>query len=265
MSKFIKYTELRGEVMKLFTEAESEITIVSPYIKLQDEIKRALEPKMNDPEFEVHLIYGKNEHDIAKSLSKEDLDFFKRFRNLRVYYNQDLHAKFYANESKSIITSLNLHEYSLKNNIEVGVMLERTTFGIFGDNSQDTDAFEYFNDIFDMSHCVFEQHVKETNYLFGLYKKTEGVEVLEDNTKEMYKTSPQTKVSTQKMGFCIRTGVKIPFNPKQPFSAEVFKSWNQYKNKDFKEKYCHFSGEVSNGQTTFSKPILAKNWKKAMG
>ena len=32
---------------------------------------------------------------------------------------------------------------------------------------------------------------------------------------------------------------------------------------EFKEKYCHFSGEESNGQTTFSRPILKKNWTKA--
>ena len=264
MSKFIKHTELRGEVMRMFKEAEEMITIVSPFIKLQDEIKRALEPKMKDPEFEIQLMYGKNERDIAKSLSKEDLDFLKGFKNLRVYYNHDLHAKFYANETSSIITSLNLHEYSLKNNIEVGILLERNPLGFFGDNSMDTDAFEYFNDIFDSSHCVFEQHVKETKYMFGLYTKVEGVEILEDNTKKMYQTSTQTKASTQKMGYCIRTGVKIQFNPKQPFSADAFKSWNQYKNKDFKEKFCHFSGESSFGQTTFAKPILAKNWKIAM-
>ena len=32
---------------------------------------------------------------------------------------------------------------------------------------------------------------------------------------------------------------------------------------DYLEKYCHFSGEPSNGETSFNKPILKKNWKKA--
>jgi hypothetical protein len=36
------------------------------------------------------------------------------------------------------------------------------------------------------------------------------------------------------------------------------------KNKDFKEKYCHFSGEFSNGQTSFARPILAKYYKKSI-
>ena len=34
-------------------------------------------------------------------------------------------------------------------------------------------------------------------------------------------------------------------------------------NKDLPEKFCHFSGEPSNGETSFNKPILHKNWKKA--
>jgi hypothetical protein len=61
----------------------------------------------------------------------------------------------------------------------------------------------------------------------------------------------------------ILTGTPIPFNIEKPLSAEAYKSWVIYENPDFPEKYCHFSGEPSNGETTYSKPILSKNWKKA--
>jgi len=44
---------------------------------------------------------------------------------------------------------------------------------------------------------------------------------------------------------------------------EAFDSWLKYKNKDFAEKFCHFSGEKSNGETTMAKPIMSKNWKNA--
>ncbi|WP_162426109.1 phospholipase D-like domain-containing protein [Pontibacter pudoricolor] len=64
-------------------------------------------------------------------------------------------------------------------------------------------------------------------------------------------------------GYCIRTGVKIPFNPKSPFSYEAYKSWVRWSDEDFKEKYCHYSGEPSKGETSMRKPILHKNWKKA--
>lgn len=45
MSKFIPHTRLRKEVLDLFLEAQNEITIVSPYIKLSSELKKILEEK----------------------------------------------------------------------------------------------------------------------------------------------------------------------------------------------------------------------------
>ena len=266
MSRFIKHTELAKEIKKLFEEAEDGITIVSPYIKLHPDIKKILHSKKNEEDFFIQIMYGKNQNDISKSLSKEDLEFFKEFKNVCIHYQENLHAKYYANESKSIITSINLHEYSLNHNIEVGILLERNNFPFVGDNSMDEEVFEYFGDVFDASQIVFEKQIKEKKVFFGLFSQSDGTEILEDNSKKMYSkfVSPNTVKSSQKIGFCIRTGEKIPFNAKQPFSENVFKIWSQYKNKDYKEKYCHFSGEKSNGATSFAKPILAKNWKQAI-
>ena len=81
--------------------------------------------------------------------------------------------------------------------------------------------------------------------------------------KSSAKNAPSQKKKQQESGYCIRTGESIPFNIKSPFNKKSLASWNRYKNPEFKEKYCHFSGEKSNGQTTFSRPILKKNWAKA--
>lgn len=54
------------------------------------------------------------------------------------------------------------------------------------------------------------------------------------------------------MGFCIRTGVQILFNKKQPMSDAAFQSWKKFSNNEYPEKYCHFSGDQTNGETTFS-------------
>ncbi len=71
------------------------------------------------------------------------------------------------------------------------------------------------------------------------------------------------KTNETNTGFCIRTGVSIPFNVEKPMSYEAFKSWSKYSDPEYSEKYCHFSGEPSNGETCVSRPILKKNWKKA--
>jgi len=72
------------------------------------------------------------------------------------------------------------------------------------------------------------------------------------------------KISVQDAsGFCIRTGTPIPFNIEKPLCKEAYKKWNEYGNPEHPEKFCHFSGEVSNGETSVKQPIMKKNWKKA--
>lgn len=61
---------------------------------------------------------------------------------------------------------------------------------------------------------------------------------------------------TQKTGYCIRTGVEIPYNIERPLSNEAWKSWNRFKNFDYPEKYCHKTGRPSKGRTSMKKPVL---------
>jgi hypothetical protein len=56
--------------------------------------------------------------------------------------------------------------------------------------------------------------------------------------------------------------VSIPFNIEKPLSVEAVKKWNEYGDRDYKERFCHFTGEPSNGETSVNQPVL-KNWKKA--
>lgn len=264
MSRFLDHKSLSREIIRLFEEADKAITIVSPFIKLHPDIKKVLQGKKHDPDFRIEILYGKNESNHSKSLSDEDLAFFKEFQNVGIYYQENLHAKYYANEFKSVITSLNLHEYSINNNIEVGILLERKLLGFGGDSSMDSEAFNYFDRIIEKSESIFIKEVKKKKILLGLFEKNIGTKVIEDNRKTIPHKKAAEEVIVTKMGYCIRTGKEIPFNSKSPFSTEAYKSWAIYKNEDYPEKYCHFSGEPSNGETTMAKPIMKKNWSKAL-
>jgi hypothetical protein len=79
---------------------------------------------------------------------------------------------------------------------------------------------------------------------------------------EVHKSSDLSKKNNDS-GYCIRTGVIIPFDLEKPMSKEAYQQWKQYANYTFKEKFCHFSGEPSHGETSMEKPILSKHWKKA--
>ena len=98
-------------------------------------------------------------------------------------------------------------------------------------------------------------------------KYTESV-IVEDQLSNFFLNKGKIKKSTNRRkrivkennitfkntdtGYCIRTGEEIPFDVKKPFSYKAFENWNKFKNEDYSEKYCHFSGEPSNGETSFA-------------
>lgn len=267
MAQFLDRHTLKKELLHLFEDANEFIILVSPFIKLADEMKRSLMRKANDKNFMIAIIFGKNEFDLSKSLSRDDMEFFKKFQNVEIFYNQHLHAKYYANERASIITSLNLHQYSFKNNIEIGVKFEHQMFNLGKDSKLDSEMFDYMNRIKEHSELVFEKTTREESFFFGLFKGDTKQEVHYDATKEVYGTQsykPKAafKVKQPQSGFCIRTGKPIPFNLEKPFSYEAYVSWRQYGNEEYKEKFCHYSGEKSDGTICFKKPVLKKYWSK---
>ena len=257
MAHFLDPLELKNQLYALFDEAENFIFIVSPYIKLPSELKHVLDRKLGNNQFHLTLIYGKNEDDPSKSLSEEDFVYLKKFKNLDIRYYPDLHAKYYANESSSIVTSLNLHDFSIKNNIEVGVLFQRTRFGVKKDNAQDSKAFSFFEELQEKSYSVFEQGIVEKKVFFGLFKKQIGHKVFIDNSEDFFDDIKP------KMGYCIRTGENIKFNLEMPFTEQAFNTWIKYRNFNFPEKFCHYSGEKSDGETSFAKPVLRKYYSKS--
>lgn len=285
MAKFIYGNDLNSEIGRIFSTANKYLLIISPYIKLHEHYASILLEKRNIPELRVVLVFGKNEEDKSKSLSSVDLEFFKSFSNIEIRYEKDLHAKYYANEDFAIITSLNLHKYSHENNIEVGVKTNTKGFfreltddilpSFFNQEDLEYESYNYFQDVIENSELVFKKEPIFESSLFGLNKNYIKSEIIEDKSAtflkdnndkiifvKKYETSIPSK-EIKKVGYCIRTGAEIPFNQNRPFSEAAFLSWNKYKDKEYLEKFCHFSGEKSNGETTFSKPILRKNWNKA--
>src|SRR5207244_2374447 len=94
----------------------------------------------------------------------------------------------------------------------------------------------------------------------GSEHRTISVQKVEFKKTETPKEQATEKTETKKnngkqIGYCIRTGVEIPFNVDKPMSYEAYKAWSKYSDPEYAEKYCHFSGGLSNGETSVSKPI----------
>lgn len=286
MNKFLTGKHLEDAIYNIIWETESRLLIVSPFIKLDGYFKELFDKHENNPKIHLILVFGKNEKEVRKSMSKTDFDYFKKFLNVSIIYVPNLHAKYYGNEKQGVITSINLYDYSFKNNIEFGVYSQQSILDKFTQRqSADNDAWNECMKIAENSEVVFiKRPVYETKkMIINLGKNYIKSDILFDSTDKFYGYSRSKKSENKRLndfpdelelgskpdirpereiekklenGFCIRSGKKIKFNPQQPMSKASWKIWHEYGNMDFPENYCHKTGESSGGKTTMRKPIL---------
>jgi len=201
-----------------------------------------------------------------------------------------------------LITSLNLYDYSMINNIEYGVHF---TKNILNPTDKLFDETEHFTDelIFEKSETVFVRQPQYKKKLFGLTKAYQNSTVLHDvsdnffngknyevkylkefdyeeltDVDKLYDKKPQREEKDQseqeieykqpknkfkvvekeqevKTGYCIRTGVEIPYDRERPMCYSAWQMWSKYKDYDYPENFCHGTGRKSNGKTSMSRPF----------
>lgn len=265
MAKFLHGNELNSEIGNIFENANDILVLVSPFIKLHHRYADSLKSKVDNDKLSIRIVFGKNEGDITKSLSHDDLNFFMQFPDVEIRYEKRLHAKFYANESAQILTSMNLYDYSQDQNIEAGIKTEYSILGniasklVSSDGYLDKDAWDYFKRVFEHSEVLYRNVPQYEPVLLGLSKKYTGFKTEIDRISEHFNVTKHrfdAPISKQQEGYCIRYGDKIPFNPQRPYSEKAYKSWAIYKNPNYKEKFCHRTGQPSNGMTSMANPIL---------
>lgn len=233
MSRLLNRFQIAEELPNIITQANDYLILISPYFKLNSLLLQALNTHILRKDLQLCVVYGKNEEDKRRSLCDDDLRYFKSFQNVEVRYHKRLHAKIYLNEEKCLITSMNLHDYSLNENIEVGVLTSSKKWL----DSLDKEAFNFAWYIVEKSTLEFKKETKTRKSFFGLFK-SEG--------------EPEILIEKSRTGFCIRTGVSIPHNLRHPYCTAAYNSWNVYGNYHYKEKHCHTCGAAF--QTSMAKP-----------
>lgn len=222
--KFLFSDNLNSELEKLIKNSKNKLTLISPYIQLSGKIKDALKRKLNDPNFELKILFGKNESNLLKSLTKDSLDFFKQFPNIEIRYNERLHAKFYINDFDYIITSMNLHVYSQSNNIEIGVLIRYNAKSLLEKLYKNTDEL------------IIQSFDKISEKVFDTEKEDNPIEEFESIFNESELKYKNIKGSNKKDEFITK--------------FENFSFTNQINEKP----------NISNSEKTFSTTQLAKQF-----
>lgn len=240
MAKFLNTTGVSYHLEELIKGTKDRLILISPYLQFTDRIKEHLS-NLNIQKRDIRIVYRENK------LQLEENNWLESQIGIRTSLCKNLHAKCYINENAAIITSMNLYEFSQQNNNEMGIWLTK---------ADDAD--------------LYNATLEEVQRLLTISEEIRVTvkKVTADTPPKTEKKSVEPKQSISKTsdkltGFCIRTGVPIPFDIEKPLSYEAYKKWNEYGDPDYAEKFCHFSGEPSDGETSVRQPILKKNWKKA--
>jgi hypothetical protein len=117
MAKFLTTNGNANYIEELMKEAKASLTLITPYLKLTPNFIQRLKDVDGDG-IKITLIYGKEQ------MKPSESETLFKLKNLEIYYFHNLHAKCYHNNDKLIITSMNLLEYSEKNNREMGVLFD---------------------------------------------------------------------------------------------------------------------------------------------
>jgi phosphatidylserine/phosphatidylglycerophosphate/cardiolipin synthase-like enzyme len=235
MAKFLNTTGVSYHLEELIKGTKDRLILISPYLQFTDRIKEHLS-NLNIQKRDIRIVYRENK------LQLEENNWLESQIGIRTSLCKNLHAKCYLNENEAIITSMNLYEFSQQNNNEMGIYITK---------AQDPDLYNSTLDEVQRLLTISEE-IRIT------VKK-----VTADTPPKTEPKSLNSKLTANQTGFCIRTGAPIPFSVEKPMAYEAFKSWSKFGDTEYPEKFCHFSGELSYGETTVSRPILKKNWKKA--
>lgn len=219
MAKFLTTRGAALEIENVIKTAQMWIVLISPYVNMPNTLLQYL--KVADRRnIKIVLVYGKKERqdDMMKQLGQ--------LHNIQLHYLENVHAKCFFNESKMIITSLNLFDSSEQKNIEMGILIE---------NSED--------------RAIYDTAVQEAQVIISSAKPVN----IKGGQQEY---APRT----QAMGLCIRCGTRIPLDYWQPYCLPHYKIWAKYKRPHFEENYCHMCGRE--GPTTKAQPLCHSCWEK---
>ena len=235
MAEFLTTSGTSYNIEKIILEARKKLVLVSPFLQLSKTFFERLKDASKRG-VQIKLIYGKDE------LKYNERNSLAQLENTELYFFENLHAKCYFNEKNMVITSMNMYEFSEKNNREMGVLIERKTDGDIFDKAVN----ETLSIMQSSEQIQFNDRETKKNG-DRVRKSEEDKKANPKNTKQKKKSKwlniQLSGIIEPDDGYCIRCKKSIPYNPERPYCSDCFKVWVQYENDDFEENYCHRCGK----------------------
>lgn len=214
MAEFLTTNGTSYYIENIIIEAKTKLTLVSPYLQLSKTFYERLKDATNRG-VHVTIVYGKDE------LKPNERNSLAELNNVSLFFFENLHAKCYYNETKMVITSMNMYAFSEKNNREMGVLID-----------SEIDKTLYGKAAAESLSIIQSSEQEE------LRKVVRAAAQYDTNTKTL-----KEEVKKVLRGYCIRCEVRIDYDSSKPYCTNCFMSWSKYENWSYVENVCHRCGE----------------------
>lgn len=242
MVEFLNKDKAYAEIVSIVDKASNKVVLITPYIKMPDDLFARLKYKDGKGMKTVVVCRGK---DLASEVKSK----LKQLKHLELRFDEDLHAKCFYNEDSMVITSLNLYEHSQQHNREMGILINLAE-----------------------DESVFKEALGEADFIVTNAKKDSAIKsMFGEIGKEVkslvdYQISDRTEKTniykrTAKQGFCIRCGKSIDYDVDAPHCLDCYRVWKKHKNPEYQEEYCHSCGKLTKWITK-AKPRCSACYEK---
>lgn len=169
--KLIKPSQISGEILTLFEEADKKVIIVSPYCKISKWYKLLAKLKsLIERNIEVEFYVREGESETIQEIEQFGIE---------PICIKNLHCKIYMNEKEAIVSSMNLLLSSEMNSLDIAYK---------------TTTKEEYNELLDFYNRYIRKNEKEKmnfdkNYLFEtISNKFERIRIYENENELAIKT-----------------------------------------------------------------------------
>jgi phosphatidylserine/phosphatidylglycerophosphate/cardiolipin synthase-like enzyme len=232
MAKFLTTRGTTSQLEDIINTAQKELVLISPFIRIPETLFQCVQDT-DRRNVSIKIVYGKSE------LQQEVMSQLKQLHNLSLYFNKDLHAKCFCNESSMIITSMNLYDYSELHNREMGILITA---------SDDKN--------------LYDEAVKEVERIVNFSEQIDLRKYGSKHSSATYTQSISHKPTAAILkGFCIRCKKSIPYDFGAPYCPACYKVWKKWKNPNHEEKHCHLCGKQTT--TTLDYPLCRGCYRKS--
>jgi hypothetical protein len=230
MAEFLTTKRISEELKDIIDHAKNKLILISPYLRLSYPNYEKLQ-HASSRNVSIKFLYGK------EKLRAYDRKLLSNVSRLELFFLKDLHTKCYFNESKMLITSMNLIEYSENHNREMGILLDRVSDGHLFEPAL-SEAYSIFlsakRDPLTIETMI---HLTSPNVSHG---------------KQMKLPVFTRKIAVYTHGHCIRCSSKISHDINRPYCKKCYYLWNDNRSLHLPESFCHSCGGTQ--PTTMSKP-----------